>query len=36
MCRGGCRNEAYVSGSRGVLSSDPHCQYFNKNGSRRF
>ncbi len=27
-CRGGCRNEAFVSGSRGILSNDPHCDYF--------
>jgi radical SAM protein with 4Fe4S-binding SPASM domain len=32
MCRGGCRNEAYVAGSQGILSPDPHCEYFNKNG----
>ena len=34
-CRGGCRNEAYVSGSAGILSSDPHCLYFTQNGNRR-
>jgi radical SAM protein with 4Fe4S-binding SPASM domain len=27
-CRGGCRNEAFVFGSRGILSSDPHCDYY--------
>jgi radical SAM protein with 4Fe4S-binding SPASM domain len=26
-CRGGCRNEAYGTGSRGIYSSDPHCGY---------
>ncbi len=36
MCRGGCRNEAYLSGPRGVLSSDPHCEYFSKNESGQF
>ena|GEM_PF-3495686 len=36
QCRGGCRNEAYVSGSRGIFSSDPHCGYFRNNGSIRF
>jgi radical SAM protein with 4Fe4S-binding SPASM domain len=28
QCRGGCRNEAFVFGSQGILSSDPHCDYF--------
>lgn len=27
-CRGGCRNEAYVFGDKGILSSDPHCVFF--------
>jgi radical SAM protein with 4Fe4S-binding SPASM domain len=27
-CRGGCRNEAFVFGSRGLLSPDPHCEHF--------
>ncbi|MBN1221955.1 MAG: radical SAM protein [Candidatus Aminicenantes bacterium] len=27
-CRGGCRNEAFVFGNRGVLSLDPHCKFF--------
>lgn len=27
-CRGGCRNEAFVFGARGILSPDPHCEYF--------
>ena len=34
LCRGGCRNEAFVSGTRGILSSDPHCEYFERNVSR--
>lgn len=28
-CRGGCRNEAYVFGKDGMLSLDPHCEFFN-------
>jgi radical SAM protein with 4Fe4S-binding SPASM domain len=28
VCRGGCRNEAYVSGNEGILSRDPHCEFF--------
>jgi radical SAM protein with 4Fe4S-binding SPASM domain len=28
QCRGGCRNEAFVFGSQGILSSDPHCDHF--------
>jgi radical SAM protein with 4Fe4S-binding SPASM domain len=36
LCRGGCRNEAYVSGSQGILSSDPHCEYLKINEPRRF
>jgi len=31
-CRGGCRNEAFVWGSRGILSSDPHCEHIRKRG----
>ncbi len=27
-CRGGCRNEAYVFGRDGILSPDPHCEFF--------
>jgi radical SAM protein with 4Fe4S-binding SPASM domain len=27
-CRGGCRNEAFVFGDKGMLSLDPHCKYF--------
>jgi radical SAM protein with 4Fe4S-binding SPASM domain len=27
-CRGGCRNEAYVFGDDGILSPDPHCEFF--------
>jgi len=34
QCRGGCRNEAFVFGSQGILSSDPHCDYF-KNRNRK-
>jgi pyrroloquinoline quinone biosynthesis protein E len=26
-CRGGCRNEAFVFGGRGILSPDPHCEH---------
>jgi radical SAM protein with 4Fe4S-binding SPASM domain len=28
-CRGGCRNEAFVFGSKGILSTDLHCDLFN-------
>ncbi len=31
-CRGGCRNEAYVLGNRGMLSPDPHCVYIRQRG----
>jgi radical SAM protein with 4Fe4S-binding SPASM domain len=27
-CRGGCRNEAFVFGGKGILSPDPHCEFF--------
>jgi len=29
-CRGGCRNEAYVFGSQGILSPDRHCEFFRR------
>lgn len=29
-CRGGCRNEALVSGDRGILSVDAHCRFFRR------
>lgn len=28
ICRGGCRNNAFIHGRQGVLSLDPYCQYF--------
>ncbi len=28
VCRGGCRNNAYLFGSKGVYSLDPYCQFF--------
>lgn len=28
ICRGGCRNNASLFGSKGILSLDPYCQYF--------
>ena len=34
-CRGGCRNEAYVTGSQGIYSNDPYCEYHKNNGSSR-
>jgi radical SAM protein with 4Fe4S-binding SPASM domain len=35
-CRGGCRNEAFVAGSQGIYSSDPHCsRYHQSNDSTR-
>ena len=34
QCRGGCRNEAFVFGSQGILSSDPHCDHFKSRNMR--
>jgi len=28
VCRGGCRNNASLFGSKGIYSLDPYCQYF--------
>ena len=34
-CRGGCRNEAYVLGRNGILSLDPHCEFFKSSAYRK-
>jgi len=28
VCRGGCRNNAFLFGSKGIYSLDPYCRYF--------